>query len=94
MSSLTLRKCNSEKACTSCSKTILIGEVYHSGSYKSLCVACYEKEKKEAIENKVPEDNSYIVSAKCNYCDQPAIGALWQKPVCAAHINQVITEYI
>jgi len=95
MSSLVLRECNSEKTCSKCDKTIEKGEEYMSGPYKALCIECYEIEKKESISapgKKTNED--YIVSGSCAYCSADAIGILWNKKVCAAHINQIITESI
>ena len=93
MSSLVLRECNSEKACSKCDKNIEKGEQYMAGPYKALCLNCYEIEKKESVSStgKGP-NNAYIVSGTCAYCSEDAIGVLWNKKVCAAHINQVITE--
>lgn len=93
-SSIVLRKCNSEKGCSKCDKIIQVGEQYGSGPYKSLCLECYEEEKKENVEIKRGIDDSYVVTGNCQYCDLSAIGVLWGKKICAAHINQIITESI
>jgi len=95
MSSLVLRECNSEKACSKCDKTIEKGERYMAGPYKALCIECYDIEKKESTNNSDKKtNNNYIVSGNCAYCSVDAIGILWNKKVCAAHINQIITESI
>ncbi len=94
MSSIVLRTCNSEKGCSRCENTIQIGEKYYSGPYKSLCLECHEREKKEAVEPKISKDDSYVVSGNCQHCELPAVGILWGIKVCAAHINQAITDSI
>lgn len=93
MSSIVLRTCNSEKGCSKCEKMIQVGEKYYSGPYKSLCLECHELEKKEAVDPKKVND-SYVVSGSCQHCDLPAVGILWGIKVCAAHINQAITDSI
>ena len=95
MSSIVLRTCNSEKNCAKCDRTIQKGEKYGSAPYKSLCITCYEEEKKETGEIKSNLANdSYVVTGNCSYCETAAVGILWGKKICAAHINQVLTESI
>ena len=94
MSSLVLRKCNSEKMCSKCENTISVGTMYHTGPNKSLCISCHDEEKISDSKKEKSGDADYIVTGNCMYCEHPAIGILWNKKVCAAHINQVITEEI
>ncbi len=94
MSSLVLRTCNSEKSCSKCDNTINKGEDYWSGPYKALCKACHEEDKRESTEIKKTLDDTYVVTGKCADCGLDAIGVLWGKKTCAAHINQRITESI
>ena len=98
MSSLVLRECRGGKNCSKCDRGISIGEKYWSGPYTSLCVVCHD-EKREAAGlqtagNPGIKDDSYVVSGACEYCPSDAIGILWNHKVCAAHINQAITESI
>ena len=94
MSSLVQRECNSDKNCSSCDKPIMKGQQYMAGPYKALCMECHEIEKKESVSPSKKATDDYIVSGKCVYCQADAIGMLWTKKICAAHINQVITETI
>ncbi len=94
MSSLVLRKCNSEKICSDCENTIKIGVSYYTGPNKSLCVACYAIEKTNAGETKQLLNDSYIVTGNCSWCEHPAIGVLWNKKVCGEHIQNAIMESV
>ncbi len=98
MSSLVLRKCNSEKNCSHCEELIPVGEMYHTGPNKSLCIKCYEEEKriKGTAEPEKLADNSYVVTGLCEEegCGFEAIGILWGKKTCAAHIQNRVTSSI
>lgn len=96
MSSLTKRVCQSDKACSSCDNTIPQGDSYMSGPYKSLCLECFEKEKIAKTNGPLNSgsDNGYVLGSPCDYCGRDSIGTLWNKKVCAACINQAITENI
>ena len=89
---MVLRICRTSKTCVKCKAIIELGKNYWSGPYKSLCEPCYELEKTEIVSLQNSEVDNYIVSGTCFFCEQPAVGILWNKKVCAAHINQVITE--
>ncbi len=92
--SMVKRMCRGGKTCNKCEKTVPDGDEYWSGPYKSLCLECFEIEKTaESVASSI-ESDSYIVSGNCSYCPAPAIGVLWMKKVCSAHINQAITENI
>ena len=93
-SSLTLRDCRGGKSCSRCDKEIKEDERYWSGPYKAFCVPCYDIVKTENAALSKVSNNNYIVSGTCEHCPQDAIGVLWGKKVCAAHINQAITESI
>lgn len=94
MSSLVLRECNSEKSCSKCDNTIEKGDQYMAGPYKALCLECYHIEKREGGSQPKKPSDDYIVAGKCEHCDADAVGILWGKKICAAHINQAITESI
>ncbi len=94
MSSLVLRKCNSEKMCSSCEQIIPVGIMYHTGPNKSLCIKCHDEQKIADSKRERSVDVDYIISGNCAYCEHPAVGILWGKKTCSAHINQVITEEI
>lgn len=94
MSSLILRTCNSDKSCSKCDKPINKGEDYWSGPYKALCIPCHEEDKRESTDIKKTGDDTYIVTGTCVYCKLDAVGVLWGKKICAAHINQILTESI
>ena len=94
MSSLVLRECNSEKNCSKCDKTIVKGEQYMAGPYKALCLDCHQVEKRESVLTPKEINEDYVVSGKCKHCVADAVGILWGIKVCAAHINQAITDSI
>ena len=94
MSSLVLRKFNSENICSDCDSTIAVASMYWTGPNKSQCIKCHDEEKENGSSRSKSTDDSYVVSGTCKYCEQPAVGILWNKKVCAGHINQVITEEI
>lgn len=92
--SMVKRMCRGGKSCNNCEKEIEDGADYWSGPYKSLCLDCYEQEKTVDSVEKSISDDSYVISGSCSYCQLPAIGMLWGKKVCAADINQALTENI
>lgn len=92
--SMVKRMCRGGKSCNKCDNAIPDGDEYWSGPYKSLCLECYEIEKTAEVVSSSIEDDSYIVSGSCSYCPASAIGVLWNKKVCAPHINQALTENI
>ena len=86
--------CRGGKSCNKCERDIKDGEDYWSGPYKSYCLECYEIENLAASVDSSISNESYVISGSCAYCQLPAVGILWGKKVCAADINQALTENI
>lgn len=84
------------KSCNKCGQEIPSGVQYWSGPYKSLDLKCYdiEADEQNVVVESAANDQGYVISGNCEYCALDAIGILWTKKVCAAHINQAITDNI
>jgi len=69
--------------CVGCKKEIQWQEYYYASSYKDMCEKCFEESKLDG-QTEVP-------TLRCRFCNDPAIGVLYQIPTCRIHIGEAVT---
>ena len=72
-----------EHICNKCNKVIEWNQEYYGSSYKDLCISCG----KDYLENK---SQSVSKTTKCKFCKEPAIGVLYNNPICKVHVGEVM----
>ena len=104
-----LRTCKSVKLCTECNKQIEINTLYYSGSHCSYHLKCWEKLTGQELaftaattqvasttgdSPSASPDNSHTVLKLCYKCGKPTVGVIYDKGVCALHINDAVGDSV